>query len=101
MINLTTKELEHLEKLCNVHIEESQQENFLKKLDSIVNKLNELNLIDTSDINIQDNIQDNIQKSLRILWWISDFPNKKELLDNVKHEVINNSIVIKSALSNN
>jgi len=97
MINLTTKELEHLEKLCNVHIEESQQENFLKKLDSIVNKLNELNLIDTSDINIQDNIQ----KSLRILWWISDFPNKKELLDNVKHEVINNSIVIKSALSNN
>lgn len=97
MINLTTKELEHLEKLCNVHIEESQQENFLKKLDSIVNKLNELNLIDTSDINIQDNIQ----KSLRILWWISDFPNKKELLNNVKHEVINNSIVIKSALSNN
>lgn len=97
MINLTTKELEHLENLCNVHIEESQQENFLKKLDSIVNKLNELNLIDTSDINIQDNIQ----KSLRILWWISDFPNKKELLDNVKHEVINNSIVIKSALSNN
>ena len=97
MINLTTKELEHLEKLCNVHIEESQQENFLKKLDSIVNKLNELNLIDTSDINIQDNIQ----KSPRILWWISDFPNKKELLDNVKHEVINNSIVIKSALSNN
>ena len=97
MINLTTKELEHLEKLCNVHIEESQQKNFLKKLDSIVNKLNELNSIDTSDINIQDNTQ----KSLRILWWISDFPNKKEILDNVKHEVVNNSIVIKSALSNN
>ena len=97
MTNLTSKELEHLEKLCNIHIEKSQQEIFLQKLDSIVNKLNELNLIDTNNINIQNNTQ----KSLRILWWISDFPDKKELLENVKHEVINNSIVIKSALSNN
>lgn len=97
MTNLTPQELEHLETLCNVHIDDSQKWPFLKKLDSIVDKLNELNSINTENVDIQSNSQN----SLRVLWWISDFPNKKEILDNVKHEVVNNSIVIKSALSNN
>ena len=97
MANLTAQELEHLETLCNVHIDNSQKWVFLEKLDSIVDKLNELNSINTDNIEIQSNSQN----PLRVLWWVSEFPNKKEILDNVKHEVVNNSIVIKSALSNN
>jgi len=36
MTNLTTQELEHLEKLSNVKIDESQEVNFIKKLDSVI-----------------------------------------------------------------
>lgn len=94
MAHLNKDELKHLETLCNIHIDESQQEIFLKKLDSIVDKLNELSNIDTTNITSKSN-----NNSLRVIWWTKDFPHKKELLHNVKHEIINNSVVIKSALS--
>ena len=96
MTNLTTQELEHLEKLSNVKIDESQEVNFIKKLDSVIWMLDKLNTIDTSEIKEINWLW----SKLRIISWTKDFPHKKEILQNVKHDVINNSIVIKSALSN-
>lgn len=96
MTNLTTQELEHLEKLSNVKIDISQQEKFLTKLDSVIWMLDKLNSIDTSDIKEINWLW----AKLRVIPGVKDFQDKKEILKNVKHEVINNSIVIKSALSN-
>lgn len=96
MVNLTQQELEHLEKLSNVNIDDSQKEKFLKKLDSVIWMLDTLNSIDTSNISEINWLW----TTLRTIPWIKDFSNKKEILQNVKHDVINNSIVIKSALSN-
>ena len=96
MTNLTAQELEHLEKLSNVKIDISEQEKFLTKLDSVIWMLDKLNSIDTSNINEINWLW----ARLRIIPGIKDFQNKKEILQNVKHDVVNNSIVIKSALSN-
>lgn len=95
MANLTKDELKHLQELSNVNIDESGEEKFLSKLDSVIWMLDKLNTIDTSDINEINWLWN----TLRVISWTKDFPNKKEILWNVKHEVINNSIVIKSALS--
>lgn len=95
MIHITQEQFEHLQKLSNVKIDSSQQEDFLKKLDSIIAKLDELGKMDLSDFD--DNIS--IKNTLRTLKQTKDFWNKKELIKNSKHEIINNSIVIKSVLS--
>jgi hypothetical protein len=63
----------------------------------VINKLNELNKIDTNWIH---EISFSEGNPLRIIWWNKDFSNKKWIIDNAKHDVINNSIMIKSALSN-
>ena len=95
MANLTKEELKHLQKLSNVNIDESWEEKFLSKLDSVIWMLDKLNTIDTSNISEINWLWN----TLRVISWTKDFPNKKEIIWNVKHEVINNSIVIKSALS--
>ena len=95
MANLTKEELKHLQKLSNVNIDESWEEKFLSKLDSVIwmlDKLNSVNISGIQEINW-------LWNTLRVIEWTKDFPNKKEILENVKHDVINNSIVIKSALS--
>ena len=50
MANLTKEELKHLQKLSNVNIDESWEEKFLSKLDSVIWMLDKLNTIDTSNI---------------------------------------------------
>ena len=95
MTKLTNQELKHLQKLSNVNIDKSGEQKFLSKLDSVIEMLDKLNTIDTSDVR-EINWLGN---SLRVIPWTKDFSNKKEILANVKHEVVNNSILIKSALS--
>lgn len=95
MANLTKEELKHLQKLSNVNIDKSWEEKFLSKLDSVIWMLDKLNTIDTSNVTEINWLWNN----LRVIKWTKDFQNKKEILENVKHDVINNSILIKSALS--
>ena len=95
MANLTKEELKHLQKLSNVNIDESWEEKFLSKLDSVIWMLDMLNTIDTSNITEINWLWN----TLRVIPWTKDFSGKKEILENVKHDVINNSILIKSALS--
>jgi aspartyl/glutamyl-tRNA(Asn/Gln) amidotransferase C subunit len=94
MVHLTSEELKHLQKLSNIQIDDSQQQKFLQKLDPVIQKLEELNQIDTS--NIVSN--SSIQHSLRTLDDSRDFPYSKDIIYNSKHEIINNSIVIKSVI---
>lgn len=95
MPKINKQELTHLEKLANINIDESQEWPFLEKLDSIVDKLDELNKFDTK----WNYIPTDNTNPLRTIDGTKDFKWKKEILENVKHEVVNNSIVIKSALS--
>ena len=95
MANLTKEELKHLQKLSNVNIDESWEEKFLSKLDSVIWMLDKLNSVDISSIQEINWLWN----TLRVIEWTKDFPDKKEILKNVKHDVINNSILIKSALS--
>lgn len=95
MPKINKQELAHLEKLANINIDESQEWPFLEKLDSIIDKLDDLNKFDTKwELISRDNTN-----PLRTISNTKDFEDKKKILDNVKHDVINNSIVIKSALS--
>ena len=96
MVNLTKEELKHLENLACISIDESWEEKFLSKLDSVIWMLDKLNTVDVSSINEVNWLWN----TLRIIGWNKDFSGKKEILENVKHDVINNSILIKSALSN-
>lgn len=96
MTNITKDELKHLQTLSAINIDESWEEKFLSKLDSVIWMLDKLNAVDISEVN-EINWLGN---KLRAIPWVRDFQNKKELLENVKHEVINNSILVKSALSN-
>lgn len=96
MTNITKDELKHLQTLSAINIDESWEEKFLSKLDSVIWMLDKLNSVDISEVN-EINWLGN---KLRTIPWVRDFQNKKELLENVKHEVINNSILVKSALSN-
>lgn len=99
MSNLTEEQLIHLQKLSNIELIWTEKDTFLQKLEPIITKLNELSNIDTSDI-LWDIGSDNF---LRVLDWSFDWPKQKEIaqniIKNVDHEIINNSIVIKSVLN--
>ena len=94
MIHLSPQELEHLQKLSNIQIDVSQQQSFLQKLDPVIQKLDELNQINTSDI-VSNIIVENPLKTLDLS---KDFQYKKEIIDNSNHDIINNSIVVKSVI---
>ena len=95
MTHLKKEEFAHLQKLANINLDDSEQEKFLEKLEPVISKLDELSKVDISDI--KEDLQ--LDNTLRTLDWPKDFPNKKELMDNVEHDIINNSVVIKSVLS--
>lgn len=92
---LNQEQLNHLQKLSNINISESEQQSFLQKLEPVISKLNELANVDVSDL--KDTSQN--ENTLRSLGWPKEFWNKKKIIDNVNHEILNNSIVIKSVLS--
>lgn len=94
MAHLTQQQLEHLQKLSNIQLDQSEQDKFLQKLDPVIAKLDELWKLDLSNTSwLWD-----LSNTLRIIKDTNDFPNKKEIINNVDHEVINNSIVVKSVI---
>jgi len=42
MAHLTQQQLEHLQKLSNIKLDQSEQDKFLQKLDPVIAKLDEL-----------------------------------------------------------
>lgn len=99
MSHITQEQLDHLQTLSNISLKPSEQTSFLQKLDPIIAKLNELAQINTDQI-FHNTSWEN---TLRDLDWVFDSPKQqqiaKDILKNIDHEVINNSIVIKSVLS--
>ena len=94
-MKLSIKELNHLEELSCLKLKESDQEKFLTQLDSIIDFLGQLQNLDLEDIKLDENVENN----LRTHKWTNIFENTKWIISNVKHEIVNNSIVIKSVLN--
>lgn len=95
-MTLTDKELERLQKLAAIELSPEEQKKLGSQLQSIVSFLDKLQEV---KIDWVIWIDEHIDNPLRTLEWVVESEDTQALLDNVKHEKINNSIVIKSVLS--
>jgi len=93
---LDKNELDRLQKLSCIRLSLEEQAKLWIQISGIIAFLNKLNEIKI-DKNGWTSIK--IENPLRTLEWTHAFDDTKALLQNVKHEKINNSIVIKSVLS--
>jgi len=93
---LKKEELEHLQKLACIKLSPDEEKKLWSQLENIIWFLGQLSNIKTGKIVKK---WKKIENSLRTIQWNKDFANKVKLMKNVKHEVVNNSIVIKSVLN--
>ena len=102
-MHLTSEQLEKLKQLSNIKLNSSESEDFLQKLDPIIAKLEELWSIDISEVSSSIGNWDRGEVVLRALENTFEWEDQKDIAEkiikNVSHEVINNSVVIKSVLS--
>ncbi len=108
MTHLTQSQLEKLQQLSNIELNSSEQEDFLQKLDPVIAKLEELGKYPTSLSSEEREVKSEVKTetsevSLRTLDTTFEWEKQKNIAENiiknVEHEIINNSIVIKSVLS--
>ncbi len=95
-MKLTEEELNKLQKLACIRLNEKEKEKFWNQLESIITLLDELGKLDLSgDIDVDENDLNN----LRTISGTREREDKDKLLQNVEHKLLNNSVVIKSVLS--
>lgn len=99
MANITSEQLKKLQTLSNIDLNTSEQEDFLQKLDPVIAKLEELWSVDVSDIAIEDRDEVTLRALETTFEWEKQKNIAENIMKNVEHEVINNSVVIKSVLS--
>ena len=95
-MTLTTQELERLQKLASIELSPEEQDKLGSQLQSIVSFLDKLQEVKIDWVIWVD---EHIDNPLRTLEGVVECEDTQALLDNVKHEKINNSVVIKSVLS--
>ncbi len=104
MAHLTSEQLEKLQQLSSIDLNISEKEDFLQKLDPIISKLDELWSVNISDISPSLSKRGlggdlNTLRSLDTTFeWDKQKNIAENIMKNVEHEVINNSVVIKSVL---
>lgn len=91
---LSEKEFNRLQQLANIKLSPDEQVKLGTQLDNIIQFIWQLDQIKI----FSKNKNKKTELSLRTIAWVREFPDTKKLLDNVKHPLVNNSIVIKSAL---
>ncbi|MCK9467163.1 MAG: hypothetical protein M0P94_02445 [Candidatus Absconditabacterales bacterium] len=92
MLNL--EQLKQMQKLSNITLDTNKQEDFLEKMKGIIQMIDELGSLDLSDLD--DFLE--ISNPLRTIEETEDFPYKTDILNNVEHQLVNNSIKIKGAI---
>ena len=95
--------MEKLQTLSNIRLNATEQEDFLKKLDPIISKLEELWSVDITDtfpspIRRGDRGEVTLRALDTTFEWEKQQQIAENIMKNVEHEVINNSVVIKSVL---
>lgn len=91
---LSPEEFKRLQTLANIKLSPEEQAKLGKQLDSIIQFLGQLDQIKITS----SKKNKKSELSLRTVTWTREFPDTAKLLDNVKHPLVNNSIVIKSSL---
>lgn len=92
---INSQTLDHLCKLSMLSLSEQEKQEFLPKLESILWYVWELQKFDTDDIELEYKVvRDSMQVNNEII------ENKDNMLANVKHNIKNNQIVIKSPIKN-
>lgn len=95
-MSITLDELNHIAKLSCIQIDDSEKESFLNKLNWILEFVSQLQQEDVEWIAPLDHPLDNVTLTPRE--WVVEFPNRKDLLKNVKHKIKDGGIVIKSPI---
>lgn len=98
-MSLSIEELKRLEGLCKISLNEQEQDKFLNQIDGIIWFLDQLKNLDIPDNFEKEEKEESIENSLRLVLWAEDCDFKQNLIANVEHEVMNNSVVIKSVLA--
>ena len=95
-MKLTEEELNKLQKLACIRLNDEEKDKLWNQLESIITLLDELGKLDLSgDIAVDENDLNN----LRTISETREREDKDKLLQNVEHKLLNNSVVIKSVLS--
>lgn len=95
-MKLTEEELNKLQKLACIRLNDEEKDKLWNQLESIITLLDELGKLDLSgEIDIDENDLNN----LRTISGTREREDKDKLLQNVEHKLLNNSVVIKSVLS--
>lgn len=90
---LSQKELEHLQNLSCLSLTPAEQEKFAGKMDAIIDFLGKLPKIDKIDSKNKK-----ISHSLQPISGVHLCEDTPDLLKNVQHPLMNNSVVIKSVM---
>lgn len=93
---LSEKEFERLQKLACIKLNPDDKKKLWDQLINIIDFLDQLKNIKINEIEIT---KIKLNNSLRIVSWIKKYDNTDGLLSNVKHNIVNNNIVIKSVLN--
>lgn len=95
-MSLTIQQLNHLSKLCSLNIKEEEKEKFLWQIDSIIWFVSQLQNVDVDWI---EPLSHPIEwMYMEMNEWIKNSNFSEDFLTNVKHDIKDNWIVIKSAI---
>ena len=89
------QEIKRLQKLSCIALSPEEEHKLWKQLNDIIGFLGQLKNIDIKS----SETKNNLENPLRTLSWVKNTADTKKIMKNVKHEILNNSIVIKSVLS--
>lgn len=95
-MSLTIKELEHLARLCAIYMSEDDKLKYLKQIDWILEFVWQLKDVDVDWIEPMSHPLEN--KTLTLRSWVSEFVDNDRLFENVKHQLKNKWVVIKSPI---
>lgn len=93
---LSEKEFDRLQKLACIKLNIQDKKKLWDQLTNIIDFLDQLKNIKINKTEIEILKLDN---SLRVVSWIREYKDSNWLLSNVKHNIVNNNIVVKSVLN--
>ena len=91
------QEIQHLQKLSCISLSPEQEKKLWAQLSDIIGFLGKLPETKLTTNKEQLTVKDKL--TLRTIAGVKESSDSKKILKNVKHEIVNNSIVIKSVLN--
>jgi len=98
---LSEEEFDRLQKLACIKLNPKEKKKLWDQLVNIIDFLDKLKNINMSNVPLGESSKNDIKlkNSLRVISWTKWYDNIDLLLSNIKHNKVNNNIVIKSVLT--